>query len=232
MDEIGAVDERRPRARRSRASGCWSGSVRTRASCSPRTSAPTATRSARWWGCRACSRALGKDSADVHRARGPAAALRVPLLRAGRPDLRASGGYRRSAPSCSWTAATSTATRRACCSDGRHLLNIDHHHDNTRFGTLDHVVPGASCTAEIVWDLMHGLGVRPTPAVARGAVCRADHRHGALHVREHRSARARDGRRADRRGRGRAGRVQAAVRGDAGGEARAARAGARPDAAL
>jgi bifunctional oligoribonuclease and PAP phosphatase NrnA len=50
--------------------------------------------------------------------------------------------------------------------DGKHLLNIDHHHDNTRFGTLDHVVPGASCTAEIVWDLMHGLGVGPTPAVA------------------------------------------------------------------
>jgi phosphoesterase RecJ-like protein len=50
---------------------------------------------------------------------------------------------------------------------GRHLLNIDHHHDNTRFGTLDHVVPAASCTAEIVWDLMRGLGVRPTPDIAR-----------------------------------------------------------------
>ncbi len=50
---------------------------------------------------------------------------------------------------------------------GRHLLNIDHHHDNTRFGTLDHVVPDASCTAEIVWDLMHGLGVRPTAEAAR-----------------------------------------------------------------
>jgi phosphoesterase RecJ-like protein len=49
---------------------------------------------------------------------------------------------------------------------GKHLLNIDHHHDNTRFGTLDHVVPSASCTAEIVWDLMRGLGVSPTPAVA------------------------------------------------------------------
>ena len=42
--------------------------------------------------------------------------------------------------------------------DGAHLLNIDHHHDNTRFGTLDHVVADASCTAEIIWDLMHGLG--------------------------------------------------------------------------
>jgi bifunctional oligoribonuclease and PAP phosphatase NrnA len=51
--------------------------------------------------------------------------------------------------------------------DGKRLLNVDHHHDNTRFGTLDHVVPTASCTAEIVWDLMHGLGVRPTPLVAQ-----------------------------------------------------------------
>ena len=50
--------------------------------------------------------------------------------------------------------------------DGAHLLNIDHHHDNTRFGTLNYVVPDASCTAEIVWDLMHGLGVHPTPSVA------------------------------------------------------------------
>ncbi|MGO9248548.1 MAG: DHH family phosphoesterase [Solirubrobacteraceae bacterium] len=51
--------------------------------------------------------------------------------------------------------------------EGRHLLNIDHHHDNTRFGTLDHVVPEASCTAEIVWDLMRGLGVAPTIEVAQ-----------------------------------------------------------------
>jgi phosphoesterase RecJ-like protein len=44
---------------------------------------------------------------------------------------------------------------------GAHILNIDHHHDNTRFGTVNLVVPEASCTAEIVWDLMHGLGVTP-----------------------------------------------------------------------
>ena len=43
--------------------------------------------------------------------------------------------------------------------DGARLLNVDHHHDNTRFGTVDHVVSEASCTAEIVWDLMQGLGV-------------------------------------------------------------------------
>jgi bifunctional oligoribonuclease and PAP phosphatase NrnA len=39
------------------------------------------------------------------------------------------------------------------------ILNIDHHHDNTRFGTVNHVDAKASCTAEIVWDLMEGLGV-------------------------------------------------------------------------
>jgi phosphoesterase RecJ-like protein len=49
---------------------------------------------------------------------------------------------------------------------GAHLLNIDHHHDNTRFGTVNHVDPGASCTAEIVWDLMHALDVKPTLTIA------------------------------------------------------------------
>jgi bifunctional oligoribonuclease and PAP phosphatase NrnA len=47
-----------------------------------------------------------------------------------------------------------------------HIVNIDHHHDNTRFGTVNYVLPEASCTAEIVWDLMHGLGVKPTRAIA------------------------------------------------------------------
>lgn len=47
-----------------------------------------------------------------------------------------------------------------------HIVNIDHHHDNTRFGTVNLVVAGASCTAEIVWDLMQDLGVEPTPEIA------------------------------------------------------------------
>jgi phosphoesterase RecJ-like protein len=49
---------------------------------------------------------------------------------------------------------------------GMHILDIDHHHDNTRFGTVNLVVPEASCTAEIVWDLMGELGVSPTLTVA------------------------------------------------------------------
>jgi phosphoesterase RecJ-like protein len=51
------------------------------------------------------------------------------------------------------------------CSGAR-ILNVDHHHDNTLFGTVNHVVAEASCTAEIVWDLMHGLGVELTPTIA------------------------------------------------------------------
>jgi len=50
--------------------------------------------------------------------------------------------------------------------DDAHILNIDHHHDNTRFGTVNHVVEDASCTAEIVWDLMAPLAVAPTIEIA------------------------------------------------------------------
>jgi phosphoesterase RecJ-like protein len=49
---------------------------------------------------------------------------------------------------------------------GAHILNIDHHHDNTRFGTVNLVDSGASCTAEIIWELMHDLDVAPTPTIA------------------------------------------------------------------
>jgi phosphoesterase RecJ-like protein len=42
---------------------------------------------------------------------------------------------------------------------GNRKLNIDHHHDNTRFGDVDLVMPGASCTAEIVFDIAHLMDV-------------------------------------------------------------------------
>ena len=50
--------------------------------------------------------------------------------------------------------------------NARTILNIDHHHDNTRFGTVDHVVADASCTAEVIWDLLPGLGVELTHPMA------------------------------------------------------------------
>jgi phosphoesterase RecJ-like protein len=48
----------------------------------------------------------------------------------------------------------------------RCIVNVDHHHDNTLFGDLNHVAPEASSTAELVWELMHDLGVQPSPSVA------------------------------------------------------------------
>jgi bifunctional oligoribonuclease and PAP phosphatase NrnA len=50
--------------------------------------------------------------------------------------------------------------------EGLHILNIDHHHDNTRFGTVNLVAPEASCTAEIVWRLAKELGAEITPPIA------------------------------------------------------------------
>jgi phosphoesterase RecJ-like protein len=50
--------------------------------------------------------------------------------------------------------------------DGLHILNIDHHHDNTRFGTVNLVCPVASCTAEIVWRLAKELEAEITPPIA------------------------------------------------------------------
>jgi phosphoesterase RecJ-like protein len=50
--------------------------------------------------------------------------------------------------------------------DGQHIVNIDHHHDNTCFGTVNLVVGDASCTAEILWELSHALGVEITPSMA------------------------------------------------------------------
>ena len=47
-----------------------------------------------------------------------------------------------------------------------HVLNIDHHHDNTRFGTVNLVVPEAACAAEIVYDLAKELRVEITPEMA------------------------------------------------------------------
>ena len=50
--------------------------------------------------------------------------------------------------------------------DGLHILNIDHHHDNTRFGTVNLVCPVASCTAEMVWRIAKELGAEITPEIA------------------------------------------------------------------
>ena len=50
--------------------------------------------------------------------------------------------------------------------DGLHILNIDHHHDNTRFGTVNLVCSVASSTAEMVWRIAKEMDVEITPPIA------------------------------------------------------------------
>ncbi|MGI8631174.1 MAG: DHH family phosphoesterase [Solirubrobacterales bacterium] len=50
--------------------------------------------------------------------------------------------------------------------DDLRVLNVDHHHDNTRFGSVDLVDDTASSTAEIVYELAVELGVSLSPDVA------------------------------------------------------------------
>src|ERR671935_705199 len=45
-------------------------------------------------------------------------------------------------------------------------IDIDHHHDNTRFGQINLIVPDASSTGEVLRDLFRELGVELTPDIA------------------------------------------------------------------
>ena len=46
------------------------------------------------------------------------------------------------------------------------VVDVDHHHDNSRFGDVNMVVADASSTAEMVRDVLAELGVALTPAIA------------------------------------------------------------------
>src|SRR6266849_2868497 len=45
-------------------------------------------------------------------------------------------------------------------------INIDHHHDNTRFGRIHLIVADASSTGEVLRDVFRELGVKLTPDIA------------------------------------------------------------------
>ena len=45
-------------------------------------------------------------------------------------------------------------------------INIDHHHDNPRFGDVNLIVPDASSTGEVLADVFTELGVALTPEIA------------------------------------------------------------------
>lgn len=52
---------------------------------------------------------------------------------------------------------------------GLPLVNIDHHEDNERFGTLNWIDPGASSAGEMVWDLLRTWDV-PIPLASAEAL--------------------------------------------------------------
>jgi len=46
------------------------------------------------------------------------------------------------------------------------VVDIDHHHDNTRFGSVNLIVPDASSTGEVLRDVFNELGIEITPEIA------------------------------------------------------------------
>src|SRR5437588_6545734 len=46
------------------------------------------------------------------------------------------------------------------------VVDVDHHHDNTRFGGVNLIVPDASSTGEVLRDVFRELGVELTPEIA------------------------------------------------------------------
>ena len=84
------------------------------------------------------------------------------LIRGPCPTTRPSGSSSRS------TARTSAGSgpTRALLEQAPLVVNIDHHHDNSRFGHVNFVVADASSTGEILRDLLAELGVELTPEIA------------------------------------------------------------------
>ena len=111
----------------------------------------------------------GEGRGHVPRRPG-AAARRVPL-----PGARERGLCPGRARPTSASASSSPSTARARAASApspasstprRFTINIDHHHDNPRFGDVNLIVPDASSTGEVLADVFRELGVELTPEIA------------------------------------------------------------------
>ena len=101
----------------------------------------------------------------------PAAApRRVPVsasLRTGAPARGARGRSPSGRSSPSTVRKRAGSSSRELATPRRSIVNIDHHHDNTRFGEVDLVVDDASSTAEVLADVFEASAWSSTPG-ARG----------------------------------------------------------------
>ena len=61
---------------------------------------------------------------------------------------------------------TASAPTLGCVEHTKLVLDIDHHHDNTRFGDVNLIVADASSTGEVLRDVFAELGVTITPEIA------------------------------------------------------------------
>ena len=147
---------------------------------------------------------LGKDSVMVLGGPQPLAG-EYAFLRLGRARPPTGGARgRRRARARRRGLRTGEPHRRPGALDSAALsVNVDHHHDNTRFGAVNLVVDDASSTAEVLADVFDGLGVERTPAARRGPLHGDRHRHRPVPVLEHdaEGAPPRGGARRGRRGR-------------------------------
>jgi bifunctional oligoribonuclease and PAP phosphatase NrnA len=58
------------------------------------------------------------------------------------------------------------ASTSALLTRAPYVVDIDHHHDNTRFGNVNLIVADASSTGEVLRDVFEELGVTMTPEIA------------------------------------------------------------------
>jgi len=110
-------------------------------------------------------RALGKDAAmylagDVPIPREYAFMDLSGLLRAAPPDARERVLVTVDCAKAERIGDPDATTRAPL------VLNVDHHHDNTRFGDANLIVADASSTGEVLRDVFAELGVELTPELA------------------------------------------------------------------
>ena len=167
IDEL-APDRRRVTCRRSRTL-C----VRTTASCWSPTRTRTATRSAR------CSRRSSRSTRSARTARCTSTATRRCRASTASCRSRASAASRPRTPPSACCVALDCANEQRIGPDPTLLeqapltLDIDHHHDNSRFGDLNLVVGDASSTGEVLRDVFARARRRADARDRGGALHRA-----------------------------------------------------------